>query len=197
MKPLKFVLRYAKQHVWPLVATVVSMLLLVGVQLLGPWIIKTMVGTITGSGIGPGAMNTMSRLAILALAVYLARAALQFIRSYMAHVAGWYVVAETQRHIYTHLQRLSMRFYEDKQTGELMSRAINDTRLFEQLIAHAIPDVTVNILSLIAVSVVLISLNWQLMLVSLLPVPLIVFAMRGVPSTCARPSGHARVNWAS
>ena len=191
MKPLLFVLQYAKKYVWPLVAAMVSMLLLVGVQLLAPWIIKTMVGTITDSGITPEAMRTMARLAALALAVYLARAVLQFVRSYMSHVAGWYVVAETQRHIYTHLQRLSMRFYEDKQTGELMSRVINDTRLFEQLIAHAIPDILVNVLSLFAVSAVLISLNWQLMLVSLIPVPLIVFAMRGV-SKYVRPAFRAR-----
>jgi ATP-binding cassette subfamily B protein len=191
MKPLKFVLKYAKRHTGPLIATVVSMLLLVGVQLLAPWIIKTMVGTITESGVGLEAMHTISRLAILALVVYLARAALQFMRSYMAHVAGWYVVAETQRHIYDHLQRLSMRFYEDKQTGELMSRAINDTRLFEQLIAHAIPDVTVNVLSLIGISAVLLNLNWQLMLLSLVPVPLIVFAMRGV-STYVRPAFRVR-----
>ena len=191
MKPLIFVVKYAKKHVWPLIATMVSMLLLVGVQLLAPWIIKTMVGTITDSGIGPEALRTISRLAILALVVYLARAVLQFVRSYMSHVAGWYVVAETQRHIYNHLQRLSMRFYEDKQTGELMSRLINDTRLFEQLIAHAIPDIMVNVLSLIAVSAVLLSLNWQLMLLSLIPVPLIVFAMRGV-SKYVRPAFRAR-----
>jgi len=191
MKPLKFVFKYANQHVGPLIATVVSMLLLVGVQLLAPWIIKTMVGTITETGTGPEAMNTISRLAILALIAYLARAVLQFMRSYMAHVAGWRVVAETQRHIYEHLQRLSLRFYEDKQTGELMSRAINDTRLFEQLIAHAIPDVTVNVLSLIGISAVLINLNWQLMLLSLIPVPLIVFAMRGV-SKYVRPAFRVR-----
>jgi ATP-binding cassette subfamily B protein len=191
MKPLKFVLKYAKRHTGPLIATVVSMLLLVGVQLLAPWIIKTMVGTITESGVGLEAMHTISRLAILALVVYLARAALQFMRSYMAHVAGWRVVAETQRHIYEHLQRLSLHFYEDKQTGELMSRAINDTRLFEQLIAHAIPDVTVNVLSLIGISAVLLNLNWQLMLLSLVPVPLIVFAMRGV-STYVRPAFRVR-----
>jgi ATP-binding cassette, subfamily B, bacterial len=52
-----------------------------------------------------------------------------------------------------------MRFHEDKQIGGLMSRVINDTRLFEQLIAHAVPDVTVNILSLIAISAVLIGIN--------------------------------------
>ena len=191
MKPLKFVLQYAKKYASPLVAAMVSMLLLVGVQLLAPWIIKTMVGTITDSGLSPESLRKMSYLAVLALAVYLARTVLQFVRSYMSHVAGWYVVAETQRHIYTHLQRLSMRFYEDKQTGELMSRVINDTRLFEQLIAHAIPDILVNVLSLIAISAVLISLNWQLMLVSLIPVPLIVFAMRGV-SKYVRPAFRAR-----
>jgi ATP-binding cassette subfamily B protein/subfamily B ATP-binding cassette protein MsbA len=191
MKPLRFVLKYAKHHVWPLVATMISMLLLVGVQLLAPWIIRTMVSTITDQGLSAEAIRTMSRLAALALGVYLARAGLQFVRSYMSHVAGWHVVAETQRHIYNHLQRLSMRFYEDKQTGELMSRVINDTRMFEQLIAHAIPDVTVNILSLIGISAVLLSINWQLMLLSLIPVPLIVIAMRGV-SKYVRPAFRER-----
>ena len=144
MKPLLFVFQYAKRHVTPLIVTVIGMLLLVGVQLLTPWIIKTMVGTITESGVTPEALRTISRLALLALVTYLARAVLQFTRSYMAHVAGWRVVAETQRHIYEHLQRLSLSFYEDKQTGQLMSRTINDSDLFELLIAHAVPDVMVN-----------------------------------------------------
>jgi ATP-binding cassette subfamily B protein/subfamily B ATP-binding cassette protein MsbA len=191
MKPLAFVFKYARQHVKPLIVTVAAMLLLVGVQLLSPWIIKTMVGTITESGATAEALRTVSRLALLALVAYIARAVLQFMRSYMAHVAGWRVVAETQRHIYNHLQRLSLRFYEDTQTGELMSRAINDTRLFEQLIAHAIPDVTVNVLSLIGICIILTSLNWQLMLLSLIPVPLIVVAMRSV-SKYVRPAFRVR-----
>ena len=136
-------------------------------------------------------MGTIARLAVLALVTYLARGVLQFVRSYMAHVAGWHVVADTRRHIYRHLQRLSLRFYEDKQTGNLMSRMINDSDMFERLIAHAIPDVSVNVLSLIAVSAVLTSLNWQLMLLSLVPIPLIVFAMRGF-SKYVRPAFRAR-----
>jgi ATP-binding cassette subfamily B protein/subfamily B ATP-binding cassette protein MsbA len=35
----------------------------------------------------------------------------------MAHVAGWKVVADVRRDTYAHLQRLSLRFYEDKQIG--------------------------------------------------------------------------------
>ncbi len=88
----------------------------------------------------------------MVLVIYLVRAGLQFLRSYMAHVAGWGVVADVRKHIYEHLQRLSLRFYEDKQTGQLMSRVINDSDLFEQLISHAIPDVLVNVITLVGVS---------------------------------------------
>jgi hypothetical protein len=66
LKPLAFVIEYAARHVWPRVPTMVSMVLLVGVQLLAPWIIKTMVGTLADSGLGPEAWNTITRLAILA-----------------------------------------------------------------------------------------------------------------------------------
>jgi len=78
LKPLIFVFKYARNYIWPLVATVVGMLALVGVQLLAPWIIKTMVGTITEQGVGLEAMGTITRLAVLALVAYLARGVLQF-----------------------------------------------------------------------------------------------------------------------
>jgi ATP-binding cassette subfamily B protein/subfamily B ATP-binding cassette protein MsbA len=97
----------------------------------------------------------------------------------MAHVAGWHVVADVRAEIYQHLQRLSLRFYEDKQTGQLMSRVVNDSDLIEQLIAHAIPDVLVNVLMLVGVTAVLVSMSWQLALLSMIPIPLIVLAMQG------------------
>jgi ABC-type multidrug transport system fused ATPase/permease subunit len=53
-------------------------------------------------------------------------------------VAGWGVVADVRKYIYEHMQRLSLRFYEDKQIGQLMSNVVNDTDLFEQLISHAL-----------------------------------------------------------
>jgi ATP-binding cassette subfamily B protein/subfamily B ATP-binding cassette protein MsbA len=80
-------------------------------------------------------------LALLTLLIYLARGALWFLRSYMSHVAGWGVVADVRQQIYEHLQQLSLRFYENKQTGQLMSRMVNDSEMLERLIAHAIPDV--------------------------------------------------------
>jgi ATP-binding cassette subfamily B protein len=191
VRPFRFVLKYATRYVGQLVAAVISMLLLVGVQLLGPWIIRNMIAAITDPASRPDPEGYVARLALLALAVYVGRSGLQFLRSYMPHVAGWYVVADLRREIYSHLQRLSLRFYEDTQTGQLMSRTINDSEMSERLIAHAIPDVAVNVLSLVGVSAVLIALNWQLMLLSLIPIPLIVFAMRGF-AKYVRPAFRTR-----
>ena len=179
MKSLSFVLEYVKRYTGPLALTMVSMLLLVGVQLFSPWIVKTMVAAVTDPAAGPEAMGIITRLALLALAIYALRAGLQFLRSYMAHVAGWNVVADVRAEVYQHLQRLSLRFYEDTQTGQLMSRAVNDSNLIEQLTAHAIPDVMVNVLMLVGVTAVLVNMSWQLALLSMIPIPLIVLAMRG------------------
>jgi ATP-binding cassette subfamily B protein/subfamily B ATP-binding cassette protein MsbA len=112
------------------------------------------------------------------LAVYLVRAMLQFLSSYMSHIAGWGVVADTRKYIYNHLQRLSLRFYHDKQVGQLMSNVINDTELFEQLVSHAIPDVIVNVVTFVAVTAVLFALNWKLALMSTIPIPLVVLSLR-------------------
>jgi ATP-binding cassette subfamily B protein len=191
VKPLGFVFKCAQRYAKPLAVTIVSMLLLVVVQLAAPWIVKTMVARVTDPAARPGAAQYVSQLALLALVVYIARGILSFFRSYLAHVAGWNVVADVRADIYRHLQRLSLRFYEDKQTGQLMSRMINDSELLEQLIAHAVPDVIVNVLMLAGVSAVLFSMSWQLALLSMVPIPLIVLAMRGL-SRYVRPAFRQR-----
>ena len=178
MKPIQLIFHYARKYRLPLILTTLSMLLLVGVQLLIPWIIRTLIASVTAEPPRADVLDFITRLGLLALIIYIARAGLQFLRSYMAHVAGWGVVADVRKHIYEHMQRLSLRFYEDKQTGSLMSRVINDTDLFEALIAHAVPDVFVNVITLTGVSLVLFSLNWQLTLLSLVPIPLVFLSLR-------------------
>ncbi|MCY4081202.1 MAG: ABC transporter ATP-binding protein [Caldilineaceae bacterium] len=170
-----FTLPYRK----PLIATVVSMVLLVGVQLFAPWFIRELIATVRTGNADALSYSLIGRLALLALAIYAARAGLEFLRSYMAHVAGWGVVADVRVAIYRHLQRLSLHYYEDKQTGQLMSRVVNDSDLLEKLIAHAVPDVLVNVLTLVGVSTMLLIMNAQLTLLTLVPIPLIVLAMRG------------------
>ena len=174
-----------------LIITIISMFLLVGVQLLIPWIIRTLVANVTSPTVTPSSFTLVNILALIVFGIYIVRAGMQFLRSYMAHLAGWGVVADVRKHIYEHLQALSLRYYEDKQTGQLMSRVINDTELFEQLISHAIPDVVVNLITLVGVSAVLLSLNWRLTLLSMIPIPLVVVSLR-VYARYVRPAFRER-----
>ena len=178
MKPFRLIFTYAKKYKSSLTITAISMLLLVGAQLLLPWIVKLLVAAVTAPGATMDVMGLVSRLTVIVLIIYVSRAGLQFLRSYLAHLAGWGVVADVRKYIYEHMQRLSLRYYEDKQVGQLMSRVINDTELFEQLISHALPDIIVNAITFIGVTAVLLSLNWQLTLLSTIPIPLVLLSLQ-------------------
>jgi ATP-binding cassette subfamily B protein len=191
LKPLKLVFSYAKRYKLVLIITIISMFLLVGVQLAIPWIIRILITDVTAPTTTPASYKLVGILSIAVLGIYILRAGMQFLRSYMAHLAGWGVVADVRKHIYEHLQALSLRYYEDKQTGQLMSRVINDTELFEQLISHAVPDVVVNLITLVGVSAVLLSLNWRLTLLSMIPIPLVVISLQ-VYARYVRPAFRER-----
>ena len=90
-KPFQLIFTYARKYSLALTITALSMLALVGVQLLIPWIVKTLIATITDPGTMLADMDLVTRLTLIVLAVYLARAGLQFLRSYLAHspVGAW------------------------------------------------------------------------------------------------------------
>ena len=188
---MRLLLRFAKKYSWALAITILSMLLLVAAQLLIPWLIRTLISLVTNDTLSTATMNTVSRLTMIALVTFIGRGIVQFLRSYMAHIAGWGVVSDSRKFVYEHLQQLSLRFYEDKQTGQLMSRVVNDTDLFERMIAHAIPDVLVNIITFIGITIVLSSLNWRLTLYSMAPIPLVILALLGF-SKFVRPAFRKR-----
>jgi len=191
MKPFQLIFNFARWYTFSLVVTAISMLALVGIQLLIPWIVKLLVTEVTSPSAGLADMSYISKLTLIVLIAFIARAGLQFIRSYIAHVAGWGVVADVRKYIYNHMQRLSLRFYEDKQVGQLMSNVVNDTDLFEQLISHAIPDVVVNVVTLVGVTAVLLGLNWKLTLLSTIPIPLVILSLR-VYAKYVRPAFRNR-----
>ncbi len=191
MTPIQLVLSYAKRYKLVLTITILGTLLLVGVQLAVPLIIRQLIADVTDPTITAASYTLITALAFAALGIYIVRGIMQFLRSYMAHLAGWGVVADVRKHIYEHLQALSLRYYEDKQTGQLMSRVINDTELFEQLISHAIPDVIVSIITLVGVTAVMMTMNWRLTLLSMIPIPLVLGSLR-IYARYVRPAFRQR-----
>ena len=117
---------------------------------------------------------------------YLLRGVCRFASLSQAHVAAWNFVGDMTLAVYDKLQSLSPRYYKDKQTGQLMSRVINDTRALEVLIAHSLPDFCTNVLVLVFVTAVIFIINPLLAALTLIPVPFVLvissqFSKRVVP----------------
>lgn len=177
MKELKALFRFMKPYKWLLVLATISMIFVTVMNMIGPWMIRSLIQTVT-NGVGQTDGSYIKRinfLAILAISVYLLRAVAQFGTDYISHFAAWNILKEIRQFLYDHMQKLSLRYYQDKQTGDLMSRVINDTGNFEQLLAHAIPTIIVNGLMLIGVSVMLFMMNAKLAMYTLIPIPLLIW----------------------
>ena len=108
-----------------------AMLGATGANLAGPWLIRSLVGTVeTSFASGTADTRQVIRTFLLLLFLYALRPALRALQVWAAHVAGWGSVAAARKELYRHLQRLSPKFYASTQTGQIMSRAINDTASF-------------------------------------------------------------------
>ena len=79
MKPFQIVFAYARKYTVALTVTILSMLLLVGVQLLIPWIIRLLIADITAQASEQASLNLITQLTIVVLIVYVVRAGLQFL----------------------------------------------------------------------------------------------------------------------
>jgi len=193
MKPASLLLKLSKRYTWSIAVTILTMLGLVAAQLIIPWLIRALINTLSTSSLAGPTLDSITRLSGIALLVFIARGFMQYVRSFQAHIAGWGVVADSRKLVYQQLQRLSLRYYEDKQTGQLMSRVINDTELFERMIAHALPDVFVNVVTLIGVSAILFSMSWKLTLLTMAPIPVIALTLM-LYAKMVRPAFRYRQN---
>ncbi|MGI6132702.1 MAG: ABC transporter ATP-binding protein [Bacillota bacterium] len=159
---------------WMVIA-LIAMLGVTAASLAGPWLIRSLIGAIEQSlGHGTAAASQVINISAILLLVYALRPALRALQVWATHVAGWGSVAASRKEIYEHLQRLSPKYYSHTQTGQIMSRAINDTAYFESLIAHVIPEAIVSLLTVAGVFVVLFSINPRLALYTVVPMPLII-----------------------
>jgi ABC-type multidrug transport system fused ATPase/permease subunit len=115
-------------------------------------------------------------LTLTLLFLYLSKILFRYLSNYLAHKAAWNLVEEIRVRVYNKIQDFSMSFFHDKQTGDLMSRVVNDTATFELLYAHIIPEIITNIVTVIGVAAILININVKLALLTCIPIPLILLS---------------------
>jgi len=151
---------------------IVTVLLVTAISLILPIAVRQLLNIIAENP--AGAENQIWHLAFVLLILYVLNVIFSFINNYSAHFAAWGLVAYMRSKLYDHLQTLSQKFFNNKQTGQLMSRVMEDTNNLENLVAHALPDLITGALTFVAVLVILILINPLLALLVCAPLPLIL-----------------------
>ena len=175
MKILWRVAKEAKKYKWLLILGAFSTLVLTGINLMAPKLLSRMSG-IVSAGVTDDSLRVIVQLAFSLLGLYAAKILFRFLSNYMSHKAAWNCVEEIRMKVYDRIQSFSMGFFHNRQTGELLSRVVNDTATFELLYAHIMPESVTNSVTLIGVTVILFTINARLALLTCIPIPFILFS---------------------
>ena len=175
MKMLWKLTKEATRYKGLYVLAILSTLGLTIVNLSAPKVLSAMTGVVE-KGVDDAALDVIIGLALTLLLLYLLRILFRFLSNFLAHKAAWYLVGDLRTRMYNKLQSLDLGFFHDKQTGDLMSRVVNDTRDFELLYAHMIPDMITNVVTFVGVLCILLTINWKLALITCAPIPLILIS---------------------
>lgn len=119
-------------------------------------------------------LRVLNMLVLGLVGVHVISTLLGTMRTYMMSWLGNKVILALRTSAYEYLQRLSLSFYNKKETGRLMSRISYDTGRLQDFIVRGIQEFIMNILVILGMSIVLFITNWRLAALTLLPIPILV-----------------------
>jgi len=171
MKSLLRVLSYLKPYRKGVALTLFLAISTTLLDLVPPWLIKMIVDSLVE---GKESLWLYGPIAGLA-GIYLARNFTNHRRILANNKVEQKVVFDLRSDVYRALQNLSMSYFENHSTGELMSRANDDVNYVERIFIDGVEQVVTAILTLIGISAILFYMHWKLAVVALLPIPFLVY----------------------
>jgi ATP-binding cassette, subfamily B, bacterial len=174
--------RRARAWLWPLVrphrglVALASLAVLVqtGASLAMPYLVKVAIDR----GVVPKDVAVLNRVAL----VYLVLVGVQFLagRFEVETVAraGQRVLFSVRTRLFRHLQTLSLDFYERERTGRLVARMTSDIDAMSDLVTDGLVTLVTGLITMVGVAVILVVMDWQLALATLVVAPLIGLAAR-------------------
>ncbi|MBI5153975.1 ABC transporter ATP-binding protein [Candidatus Poribacteria bacterium] len=123
------------------------------------------------------ALNKAWWLVAAVAMTYLAQEFFAWARLRTMSVMGELVARDLRDDLYEHLQKLSLSYFSRKQTGSIISRVSSDTDRLWDFVAFGVVEVSLSVIKLIGLGVVLVTLDWPLGLVMIMPVPVLLYAI--------------------
>jgi len=106
------------------------------------------------------------------IAAGLANWATYYLETYMTGWVGERILADLRVHLFSHLQKLSLGFFERNRAGVIISRLTNDVEAIDQLVTDGVTSLVQNVLTLVGTAAILFVLDWRLALATCAVIPL-------------------------
>lgn len=129
-----------------------------------PWFLKTLIDGFTVDRLTP-------QLISLFVIVFLVQVVANALSIYWLQIVGQRIVANLRTLLWKHLLALSIPFYDETKSGELVSRLNSDATTLQQLLSEQLVRLLTSLVSIIGAITILFFLDWQMTLVMVIAVP--------------------------
>ncbi|HYX27279.1 MAG TPA: ABC transporter ATP-binding protein [Pyrinomonadaceae bacterium] len=158
-------------------------------DLLEPWPLKIVFDHVFGSKKMPDWLASVVSyigtdkysildFAVLAVIVIAAFGAISsYFEKYLTTSVGQWVMHDLRRVLYSHIQRLSLSYHDQKRTGDLISRCTTDIDAVQSLISQVLLGMLVNVMTLVGMMIVMLYLNWAFTVIALMVAPALFFVV--------------------
>lgn len=173
---LRRVFRYARPYIGAIVIVLVTITLSSLLGLLPPLIYRELIDKVLPSG----DLRLLNLLAIGLFAAPLFSGLLGVLQRRYSARAGEGIIYDLRNEMFDHLGRMSMRFFTNTKSGEIVSRFNNDVVGAQSAITGTIPEILTNVVTLVSTLAVMLAIEWRLALLSVAVLPLFLLPARRV-----------------
>ncbi|MCB0211184.1 MAG: ATP-binding cassette domain-containing protein [Anaerolineae bacterium] len=166
-------LSYVKPYRWRVILALTALSIATLLGLTMPLVVRSVVDVVFVKQ----SLNLLNTYTFLLALIFFTQAILSFINRYNIGYTGERVVADIRTRVYQHLVSLSLRFFADRRTGEILSRVTNDTTTLQAAVTDNLVTLLQQSLTLIGGVVFLFWLDWRLTSIILMGIPIVTLTM--------------------
>ena len=192
LKVLKLLSKYVTPQMRPLIISIILSFVTTAMALVPPTITGYIVDVVfsgksesnigflnkIGSLAGPSPSSLLLTMIIFLFITYVIQYGIGIIRAYLMRMVGDKAVLALRNDIYRKAQHLPMKFYDKTSTGAVINRIASDSNTLQQFMLRITQEAVVHLFQLVGIVIIMMSLNPELTLLSLIPVLFIVIATR-------------------
>lgn len=180
MKSIRHYMYFVKPYFWHIVATVIIGILKFAIPLLIPLILKYVIDTIIQGDMAQAEkLNHLFILMGISFIVFLIiRPPIEYYRQYLAQYVASKILYNIRDRLFDHLQRLSLRYYANTKTGEIISRVIHDVEQTKTFVVTGLMNVWLDTVTILIAIGIMLTMDVKLTIVAIILFPLYGFAVK-------------------